>query len=69
MKLGKNYIGFTYTAEGSKTFTTFNPKLNQANDTEFTEASIQEIETAVALAANAFESYKNTSSKEKAQFF
>ena len=68
MKLGKNYIGFTYTAEGSKTFTTFNPKLNQANDTEFTEASIQEIETAVALAANAFESYKNTSSKEKAQF-
>ena len=68
MELGKNHIGFTYTATGGKTFTTFNPKLNQANEATFTEATSEEIDTAVESAAVAFDSYKNTSSKEKAQF-
>jgi NADP-dependent aldehyde dehydrogenase len=68
MELGKNHIGFTYTATGGKTFTTFNPKLNQANEATFTEATSEEIDAAVALAAVAFDSYKNTASKEKAQF-
>ena len=68
MELGKNHIGFTYTATGGKTFTTFNPKLNQANDLTFTEATSEEIDVAVALAAVAFDAYKNTSSKERAQF-
>ena len=68
MKLGKNYIGFTYTAKGSKTFTTFNPKLNQANDISYTEASAEEIDAAVDLATVAFERYKNTSGQEKARF-
>jgi len=68
MELGKNYIGFTYTAEGSKTFSTFNPKLNQVNDIKFIEVSTAEIDAAVDLATVAFERYKNTSSKEKAYF-
>ncbi|MDG1310284.1 MAG: aldehyde dehydrogenase (NADP(+)) [Flavobacteriaceae bacterium] len=68
MELGKNLIGLTYTATGSKTFTTFNPKLNKANDISFTEATSEEIDTAVELAAIAFDAYKNTSSKERAHF-
>ena len=52
----------------SKTFTTFNPKLNQANDITFTEATSEEIDTAVALATEAFNLYKNTSCKERALF-
>ena len=68
MELGKNHIGFTHTATGGKTFTTFNPKLNEANDITFTEATSEEIDAAVALAAEAFDAYKNTSSKERAQF-
>ena len=68
MELGKNHIGFTYTATGGKTFTTFNPKLNQANDITFTEATSEEIDTAVALATEAFNLYKNTSCKERALF-
>ena len=68
MKLGKNYIGFTYTAKGSKIFTTINPKLNQANDISYTEASAEEIDAAVDLATVAFERYKNASGQEKAYF-
>ena len=68
MELGKNLIGLTYTATGSKTFTTFNPKLNKANDISFTEATSEEIDAAVELAAIAFDAYKNTSSKERAHF-
>ena len=68
MELGKNHIGFTYTAAGSKTYATFNPKLNQSNPTTFTEATPEEIDAAVSLAAKAFDAYKNTSSKERAQF-
>jgi len=68
MELGKNHIGFTYTATGGKTFTTFNPKLNQANAITFSEATSEEIDAAVELAAGAFDAYKNTSSKERAQF-
>ena len=68
MELGKNHIGFTHTATGGKTFTTFNPKLNEVNDITFTEATSEEIDAAVALAAEAFDAYKNTSSKERAQF-
>jgi NADP-dependent aldehyde dehydrogenase len=68
MELGKNHIGFTYTATGGKTFTTFNPKLNQANDITFNEATSEEIDAAVELASEAFDAYKNTSSKERAQF-
>jgi len=68
MELGKNHIGFTYTATGRKTFTTFNPKLNQPNDVLFTEATVREIDAAVELAAVNFDRYKNTSGKKKAHF-
>ena len=68
MITGKNYIGNQLSAKGSVTYTTFNPKLNIANQTTFTEATTAEIEAAVALAKSAFVSYRNTSGKERAQF-
>jgi alpha-ketoglutaric semialdehyde dehydrogenase len=68
MELGKNHIGFTYAATGRKTFTTFNPKLNQVNDNIYFEATSEEINATVELAAVAFERYKNVSSKAKALF-
>jgi len=68
MELGKNYIGYTYTSSGSKTFRTFNPKLNSENTFEFTEATPEEINTAVNLAWDAFKSYRKISGKSKAKF-
>ena len=50
MITGKNYIGNQLSAIGSKTYTTFNPKLNIENEHTFFEASEEEIEKAVALA-------------------
>ena len=68
MELGKNYIGFNYTSSGDKTFKTFNPKLNLENQFEFTEATTQEIHTAVELAWDAFKSYRKISGKARAHF-
>lgn len=68
MELGKNHIGYTYTSSGSKTFKTFNPKLNSETPFEFTEATHEEINTAVNLAWDAFKSYRKISGKSKAKF-
>jgi len=68
MTTGKNHIGFTTSAKGAKTFRTFNPESNTENDTLFYEASEQEIETAVRLAAKAFTTYRTTSGPERATF-
>ena len=65
---GKNYIGNTLSSEGSKTFTTFNPKLNKENSWVFYEATDNEINEALALAEEAFKIYKNTSGKSRANF-
>ena len=65
---GNNYIGNQASAKGSKTFKTFNPQLNIENEHIFTEASSEEINEAVALASEAFKSYRNTSGKKKAYF-
>ncbi len=68
MKLGKNYIGNAYISKGNKKFKTFNPLLNLENPFEFTEATPDEIHTAVDLAWDAFKSYRKTSGKAKAHF-
>lgn len=68
MITGKNYIGSQLKASGSKTVKTFNPLLNKENPWVFTEASPEEIEEAVALASQAFTSYKKCSGLEKANF-
>jgi len=51
MITGKNYIGNTLSAEGNKTYKTFNPQLNIVNEHTFYEATSDEINEAVELAA------------------
>lgn len=68
MITGKNYIGNNLSARGNKSYKTFNPQLNIENDTNFIEATPEEIDQACKLAQIAFESFRNTSGKEKAKF-
>ncbi len=68
MLQGKNFIGNTLSARGSKTYKTFNPILNIENETIFFEASKEEIEDAMALASEAFTIYRGLSGARKALF-
>ena len=68
MITGKNYIGREQSAKGSKTFKTFNPQLNIENPSIFTEATSEEIDLAVALASEAFKTFRSISGKQKAEF-
>lgn len=54
--------------EGAKTFRTFNPQKNQDNQELFYEATSEEVNEAIELAAEAFKTYKKTSDKSKAKF-
>ena len=68
MITGKNYIGNLLSSIGKVTFKTFNPKENKENDVVFSEASMAEIETAVALASDAFKVFRNVSGIKKSEF-
>lgn len=68
MITGKNYIGNQLLASGDKTFKTFNPQLNIENETVFTEATLEEVDEAVALAHQAFKEYRNISGPKRAAF-
>ena len=68
MTTGKNYIGNQLSAKGKTTYKTFNPELNQENETTFVEATTEEIEKAIDLAAKAFEEYSTISVARKANF-
>ncbi|NND62684.1 MAG: aldehyde dehydrogenase family protein, partial [Flavobacteriaceae bacterium] len=65
---GKNLIGFTESAEGDKTFRTFNPKANLENEWQFYEASETEINRAANLASKAFTTYSKISAEKRAAF-
>lgn len=68
MITGKNYIGNSLSATGTKTYKTFNPLLNIENEYSYTEASEEEINRALALASEAFKTFRTTSGKQKANF-
>ena len=68
MITGKNYIGNTKTANGNKTFKTFNPQKNTENEWTFTEATSADVNKACELAANAFKTYSKVSGAKKAKF-
>ena len=68
MITGKNYIGNQLSANGSKTYKTFDPQLNIENDVTYTEATSEEINEAITLSSDAFKVYKTTSGKQKAAF-
>ena len=65
---GKNYIGNSLSSKGKVIFKTFNPKLNQNNECDFTEATVDEVNKAANLAYNAFLEYKNVDSEKKSNF-
>ena len=65
---GKNYIGNQQSAKGNTTYKTFNPKLNLENEPVFHEATPEEINEAVSLAAKAFKEFRNTPGIKKAEF-
>ena len=68
MITGKNYIGNQLSAEGRTTYKTFNPQLNIENTSVFTEATSEEINTAVSLATNAYKEFSKISGARKAVF-
>ncbi len=68
MITGENYIGQTRSAKGKQHFRTFNPVTNAENSAVITEATKEEIDAAVALAAAAFFNYSKKTGKEKAVF-
>ena len=68
MTTGKNYIGNLLSSTGKKTFKTFNPQTNIENETIYTEASLVEIEKAVELASEAFNTFKSISGEKKSEF-
>jgi alpha-ketoglutaric semialdehyde dehydrogenase len=68
MITGKNHIGNQLSAEGSKTFKTFDPISNIENSSIHYEASQKEINKAVSLASDAFKEFRTISGKRKAAF-
>lgn len=68
MITGKNYIGFSQSAKGTKTYKTFNPQLNIENKHVFVEATSNEINEAAALASEAFKTFRTISGDKKAAF-
>lgn len=68
MITGKNYIGNQLSEKGSKTYKTFNPKLNIENQHSFNEATLEEVNEAVVLASNTFKTYRNISGVKRAEF-
>lgn len=68
MITGKNYIGNQLSEKGSKTYKTFNPKLNIENKHSFNEATLEEVDEAVILAHNTFKTYRNISGAKRAEF-
>ena len=68
MITGENYIGFRRSANGNKTFTTFNPLLNIENEWTIIEANEDEVNQAAQLATKAYKEYSKKSGVEKAKF-
>ncbi|MCZ6593832.1 MAG: aldehyde dehydrogenase (NADP(+)) [Bacteroidetes bacterium] len=68
MITGKNYIGFSLSGNGKKTYKTFNPETNRENPTIFIEATSEEIDKALQLATTAFLIYRNIPGKKRALF-
>jgi 2,5-dioxopentanoate dehydrogenase len=65
---GKNFIGFRRAANGNQKFTAQNPATGASVDGEFIEATHEEINQAIELAATAFLSYGTKSGIDKSKF-
>jgi NADP-dependent aldehyde dehydrogenase len=65
---GQQIIGNSFSSQGKQTFTGISPATNQELDTTFYEATPDEVDQAVKLAASAFLVYRKTSPEQKAAF-
>lgn len=65
---GKNFIGNRQSGEGGETFNAVNPANNETLETDFHEATVDEIEAAVVKAEEAFVKYGRTKGRERAAF-
>ncbi|QHT66017.1 aldehyde dehydrogenase (NADP(+)) [Rhodocytophaga rosea] len=65
---GKQYIGNTLSEQGSQTFAGINPATGQKLETEFFEATPQEVGQAVELANHSLSIYRKKTPQEKAAF-
>ncbi len=65
---GKNIIGNSESAKGTKTFYAKNPANQTDLEVAFYEATNQEIDEAVLLAKKAFDEYRSKNNEERAQF-
>ena len=68
MLKGINFTGFTESANGEEMLTSFSPVKNALLPEKFFVATDEEVETAVAKAAQAFNTYKKISAAARAQF-
>ena len=65
---GKNFIGDKLSGLGKVNYKTIDPLKNIENDTLFVEATLEELEEAVALADAAFPIYRELSGTQRASF-
>ncbi len=63
-----NFIGFSTSSKGQKTFKSFNPILNQEIEHSFFEATQEEIDATMQLAKKAFPVLAQTTGKSRAVF-
>lgn len=65
---GKNIIGGKLLAKGNKVFYAINPSTGQQLEPAFTDATSEEIDSAVQLASIAFQAYRTKSGRARAEF-
>ncbi len=65
---GQNIIGFSHSAEGQKTFHGFNPRAGMPLEPAFFEASANEVDRALELAADAAVVLRSLSAEKRAEF-
>ncbi|MEL6810188.1 MAG: aldehyde dehydrogenase (NADP(+)) [Bacteroidota bacterium] len=68
MMEGKNYIGFSSSAKGTEAYRTYNPKEDKENTQVYVEATLEEINTAAQLAAQAFQVFRRMPGAKRAEF-
>jgi NADP-dependent aldehyde dehydrogenase len=60
---GKNFLGATLSARGGKAFSAFNPRQGKSLEPVFFEATGEDVEQALALAADAFPAFRASSAE------
>ncbi|MEM9819634.1 MAG: aldehyde dehydrogenase (NADP(+)) [Bacteroidota bacterium] len=66
---GRNILGYKYSALAEKVMQSLSPTTQDILEGQFHMASPEEVDEAMQLAQNAFQSYKQTSGEQRAAFF